>query len=401
MRLGESCSAVAGHDRMSAFHDRATPEIGPADPARDPGPLARRAGQSPRSGTTTEERTDLGFKVRVPQKWESIPPAPNDGNLVIMYDPRTNKAVQLGKRGLLPLAVWVLKFDRRKPAATETAPAGTQTIVESAKDLDDWVKNLTWHDVHWKGFQTILQKSVQVDKIDAIETTYLNTETSRDGDEIRMFSTLYKLTRRRRRVRRLGPRRQALEQVRETAFRGDGGSFKRPRREGEGVDPRGGRACATEAPSSRARPAHARLEALRDAELLHPLRQPRQGLPRGAHAPPPESIRAIYEQDYPAEEGEGAPRRDPSTTTGAAAVSRTTASPPATTRTTKSDEGEKKDDQDQAKPKPRSRPSRTSRSRRSSRGAASSACARTKASTTPTAALRWRPGTGTRTRTSS
>ena len=52
--------------------------------------------QDPKPGDYYEDKTDLGFKIKMPAKWESIPPAPDDGNLIIKYDPKSTKDVQLG-----------------------------------------------------------------------------------------------------------------------------------------------------------------------------------------------------------------------------------------------------------------------------------------------------------------
>ena len=85
--------------------------------------------QIPKAGDYYEDRTDLGFKVRVPQKWDPIPASPDDGNLVIKYDPRTNKEIQIGKGETMDLHIWILKFDRRKTAAAITRMIGGMYIL--------------------------------------------------------------------------------------------------------------------------------------------------------------------------------------------------------------------------------------------------------------------------------
>jgi hypothetical protein len=147
------------------------------------------AAQEPKVGDYYEDRTDLGFKIRVPQKWEQIPPSPDDGNLIIKYDPRTNKTIQVGKGAAMPLAVWILKFDRRKPAQADVAGSPTSTIIHQVKDVDEWIKGMGW-----EGFKRISSKDVVIDKIASTEAIYSSTAMTRDPeDEVRAFVNLFKL----------------------------------------------------------------------------------------------------------------------------------------------------------------------------------------------------------------
>ena len=147
------------------------------------------AAQEPKVGDFYEDRTDLGFKVRVPLKWEAIPPSPDDGNLVIKYDPRTNKSIQVGKAATLPLGVWILKFDRRSTGPPDAPPSPTSTVVHQAKDVEEWMTSK-----HWKGFHRISSKDVTVDKLPSTELVYASTEMTKDpADEVRAYVSLYKV----------------------------------------------------------------------------------------------------------------------------------------------------------------------------------------------------------------
>jgi hypothetical protein len=148
------------------------------------------AGQEPKVGDYYEDRTDLGFKVRVPQKWEPIPPTPDDGNLVIKFDPKTNKTIQVGKGAAMPLSVWILKFDRRKPASMDT-PASPGTIaVHRVADVEHWMKESQ----RWDGFKRVEpSKELQIEKVAASESIYASTEFTRDHDEVRVYVCLFKI----------------------------------------------------------------------------------------------------------------------------------------------------------------------------------------------------------------
>ena len=144
--------------------------------------------QEPKPGPPYEDKTDLGFKISVPQKWDPIPPSPDDGNLIIKYVPKTNKAMQLGKSDMIDLSVWVLKFDRRKPAESAAPKGGPKKFVAREKDLDTW---MTGHGL--KGFKPVkgYPKEMEVNKVAATECVYSSTTMA--NDEIRLYAMTYKL----------------------------------------------------------------------------------------------------------------------------------------------------------------------------------------------------------------
>lgn len=145
--------------------------------------------QDPKPGEFYEDKTDLGFKVRMPAKWESIPPAPDDGNLIIKFDPKSTKTVQLGPDKVLELHAWIVKFDRRKTPAPKEGEKGDRKFVSKDKNLADWVK----HNVG-TGFKPDSEKELDVAKVPAIESILLNESKTKDkGEDVRIYSMLYKL----------------------------------------------------------------------------------------------------------------------------------------------------------------------------------------------------------------
>jgi hypothetical protein len=142
-------------------------------------------GQDPRPGDYYEDKTDLGFKIKMPAKWESVPPAPDDGNLVIKYDPRSSKTVQLGPENRLPISAWVVKFDRRKREKPKD-PA-ERRYVSNHKNVADWVKSNVG-----PGFKSIADKDYEVDKIPAFESI-LESKSMVKDEQVRLYTMLYKL----------------------------------------------------------------------------------------------------------------------------------------------------------------------------------------------------------------
>jgi len=145
--------------------------------------------QDPKPGDYYEDKTDLGFKIKMPARWESIPPAPDDGNLIIKYDPRSTKFVQLGPSSQLDLHAWIVKFDRRKSDAAKEKEKGDRMHVSKAKNLADWVKANVG-----TGFKSEGPKELEVAKVPAVETIFLNESKDKDKSKnVRLYSMLYKL----------------------------------------------------------------------------------------------------------------------------------------------------------------------------------------------------------------
>jgi len=143
--------------------------------------------QDPKPGEFYEDKTDLGFKVRMPARWETIPPSPDDGNLILKYDPKSSKSVQLGPNMQLELHAWIVKFDRRKKAVPQDK--SERKFVANSKNLADWVK----HNVG-TGFKSEGEKALEVGKVPAVESILLNGSKGKDkGEDVRLYTMLYKL----------------------------------------------------------------------------------------------------------------------------------------------------------------------------------------------------------------
>ncbi len=142
--------------------------------------------QEPKVGDPYTDDTDLGFKIRVPQKWELIPPSPGDANLVAKYDPPTNKVVQLGKTKNLDLHVWLVKFDRRKQADEDKSVA--EKLQHADANVAEWVK----HNFNVLEFKPDgAPKDLQVEKIAATESLF--SAKIEDGSEIKLYAAVFKL----------------------------------------------------------------------------------------------------------------------------------------------------------------------------------------------------------------
>jgi hypothetical protein len=142
--------------------------------------------QEPKVGEPYTDDSDLGFRIRVPQKWELSPASPGDANLIAKYDPPTNKVIQLGKTKNLDLHVWLVKFDRRKSSEEDKSLA--QKLQHPDANIAEWVKN-TFNGLEFKAEGT--PKEFQVEKIAATE--YLFTDKVEDGAEIKLYAAVFKL----------------------------------------------------------------------------------------------------------------------------------------------------------------------------------------------------------------
>jgi hypothetical protein len=96
--------------------------------------------QAPKVGPQYE-RSDLGFRIKRPAEWMLIPPQPGDPNLLAKFKPENVEYVQVGTEAsgrpiVAFLEFYVLKFDRRK-TAEEGGPA---LMRKPLKDVKEWVK---------------------------------------------------------------------------------------------------------------------------------------------------------------------------------------------------------------------------------------------------------------------
>jgi hypothetical protein len=144
--------------------------------------------QAPKpGGKFYEDASDLGFKVKTPDGWELIPPAPDDRNLIAKFDPATNKWISLTPETNLDLHMWLVKLD--PPRAEGDAKEKTKDAmprVGGAKDLAEWLKGETAREL-----KLLSTKEIEVAKIPAVEHVFLGGNAKRG--EFRIFAVLFKL----------------------------------------------------------------------------------------------------------------------------------------------------------------------------------------------------------------
>jgi hypothetical protein len=147
--------------------------------------------QAPKPGSKYyEDTTDLGFKVKTPDGWELIPPAPDDRNLIAKFDPASNKQIQLTPDTVLPLHMWLVKLDpppapESKDAAKEKKSA-SKLRVRGAKDLTEWIQFEMAREA-----KLVSTKEFEVDKVKAIEHVFSGGNAKRG--EFKVFAVLFKL----------------------------------------------------------------------------------------------------------------------------------------------------------------------------------------------------------------
>jgi hypothetical protein len=140
--------------------------------------------QAPKAGKFFEDAVDLGFKVKMPNKWDFTPPRPGEKNLIGKYTPPYTKYINLSGTEILWLEAYLIKFDRR----------GEEEASEREKALDtaglmEWIEN----DTHFggSGYRPTREKQMKVSRVPATE--YLITGMGQGGTEFHVYAMVYRL----------------------------------------------------------------------------------------------------------------------------------------------------------------------------------------------------------------
>jgi hypothetical protein len=142
--------------------------------------------QAPKPGSKYyEDTTDLGFKVKTPDGWELIPPAPDDRNLIAKFDPATNKEIQITPESVLKLHMWLVKLDP-PPAADTKEKSASKPRIRGAKDLTEWIQSEMAREA-----KLTSTKEFEVNKVKAIEHVFSGGNAKRG--EFKVYAVLFKL----------------------------------------------------------------------------------------------------------------------------------------------------------------------------------------------------------------
>lgn len=143
--------------------------------------------QVPKPGSKYyEDTSDLGFKVKMPDGWELIPPSPDDPNLIAKFDPASNKSIQITPDTVLKLHAWLVKFDRRPEPGASAEAVAKKRSARGAKDLADWLK----HEVSPE-LKSTSQKDLEFNKVRATEHVFSAGNEKRG--EIKVYAVVFKL----------------------------------------------------------------------------------------------------------------------------------------------------------------------------------------------------------------
>jgi hypothetical protein len=158
--------------------------------------VALATAQVPKVGGFYADKGDLGFKVRVPDGWDLIPPQPSEeATIIARYVPPVTKYIVIG--GASPkrvdLVCWLVKFDRRKKEdADKDKKEGIRFVSASApKDLLAWMKSNPEIE-GGKVLKIESQKDVSIQKIQATEYEF----STPDEPNLRLgyYAMVYKLS---------------------------------------------------------------------------------------------------------------------------------------------------------------------------------------------------------------
>jgi len=146
--------------------------------------------QSIKPGKPYEETTELGFKVSVPDDWVPIPPDPNEGNIIVKYDPKTLKYVVVDAASdpkRLDLHIWIARFDTNPPRKDKGAGDKLE-LKHRSKDIQAFVKREVLAGM--AAVTEVSKKDLEVNKIPATEYVYTALIGS---EEIRAYAVVFKL----------------------------------------------------------------------------------------------------------------------------------------------------------------------------------------------------------------
>lgn len=142
--------------------------------------------QAPKPGSKFyEDTTDLGFKVKTPDDWELIPPAPDDRNLIAKFDPAHNKEILLTPDSALKLHMWLVKLDP-PPVADTAEKSANKPRIRGAKDLTEWIQSEMAREA-----KLTSTKEFEVNKVKAIEHVFSGGNAKRG--EFKVYAVLFKL----------------------------------------------------------------------------------------------------------------------------------------------------------------------------------------------------------------
>ncbi len=151
-------------------------------------PLAH--AQAPKAGPYYEESSDLGFRVKVPDGWEFIPSAPEEGNVIATYEPKVPKYINLGGNEILFVSCWILAFDRRESSKAGLARKKVSPDLKSWIERNQFTLGTQYHEVE--------AKETTIDKLPCVEYLYEgkssgNVTSGKGGVPVYVYALLYKI----------------------------------------------------------------------------------------------------------------------------------------------------------------------------------------------------------------
>ncbi len=142
--------------------------------------IAPASAQVPKPGKEYQDTVDLGFRIKMPEGWDFIPPQPNEpnnigrytnGQLGFLVNPKTNQ-------GLVEQDIQLLKFDRRKKPGTEEggdepepSAGGSRRVRFEAPVIASFDALMKEHNADWIELPKERKEAV-IGKVPAIRRVY-------------------------------------------------------------------------------------------------------------------------------------------------------------------------------------------------------------------------------------
>jgi hypothetical protein len=168
-------------------------------PAATPAaPAVVAAPQEPKAGNSWyEDAVDLGFKMKAPKDWSFVPGSPLERNMVGKY---AGSDLHLGKDALLQLALYLVKFDRRKakgpPEKRQFGDMEVELSNEGLKNIEEWVTKAMDEGMQWrkaegpKPFKGSLDGKLYF--FDGVSSKFYGT--NHEPQPVRAFAAVFALT---------------------------------------------------------------------------------------------------------------------------------------------------------------------------------------------------------------
>jgi hypothetical protein len=151
------------------------------------------AAQAPKPGEFYEDAANLGFKMKMPDKWDFVPGTPSDPNLIGSYRAGARTGVLFTSSNTYwPYEAWLVKFERQpesKDSGEKERDEPPERFTQKPKkDVREWLQG---GGVGIRGWDKPVEtKEIVVNKVPATEYVF---KVEEDQVEVAVYACVFKL----------------------------------------------------------------------------------------------------------------------------------------------------------------------------------------------------------------